>query len=1243
MNNRLYITAFLCLCLASGYGDKINVSASTSIYYPESNNYETSAKDDFLTADPEKVEDFSYGDKSIGCLSISGEIENKAKFDDIISYETTGKVEFMYSYNSENYKGITKRWTISSSASNSIDGYSIDSKIKKGAILIQKSPDRKNWSQAKLKTDVFANGDINESIYTVSDSEYKKGTYFRIYIAYTLKNSKGTEKNFIEKYEYYVCNKDDSVLLKDITTGQRLKDGDTIKAGFILDLSKSSDDVKVKKDGKPVEVKGKSLTFTEKGDYTVSVTTQINKTFGYIISVSDGLDNSYYLKPSVYEGAKKQSYTETNKLEGKTVFGLDSLTELYVGQTSEKSFVKGKVNSFDACGLTGDYAGIYLKLADIDVLKNSSWEVDGDDWGKEKNQNIAGVDTGYIGTGALIVQTSTDGVNWKNADKGRYENGLSNTDVYNSYNNKGDILIYKPDGEEITSGIFVRVYFAYRVKNTSPKEKETARYLESYQFYLCNENLDAVTFHNLTLKNVNNDIDPDNENINVKSVHYAETLINGSGTVTGFEIDKSANKLVDITVSKDGNILKIPETNQFTSTGKYTIHLESKLEQKKDITLFVDNQSDKEFLKTYFGEGFISGKRVYDEKSKYPAYVTDSVKYFVNDLDDQFLPISGYIKNLSTGETINITKTRLGDSGKFKASGTYEAEFTTFPFDGTSVKSGDKKTVRFNFKLVDTAPGPVKNKQTLDDYSRKSMADSYPIYYGAQYQSAAKGYITFAFSDWDSAYNYVYEYENGLVENLGNDKYRYYGEIYNSNIELMDVINQKAKDNIKRYYFDISDNSTYQTLEEDTIKQNTNLRELSLDRSVIIFADNEKEKMTNLDALPILNYKPFDYIIPGDSGKINSGFESYKFVKDKYGYDSDKIKITDSKGKSIDVKYDTDIVKQLEAGGIATGKLMISEETVYGDTTSYEAVYFSGNDNTTELIIECYNAAETNPEKVSVTMNNIHSIETDAFKISDITDKLDPYSLVIVSKDDKQWMYCAKEYNSDFWVEPGKYSVKSVNRAGNYYEFNITVRESDYATISFEGEFTEDSGNILTKIGDTNVELPDINRPGYILDGYQNNKGKRYEKVIDKIDFTGNMILTPIWKAVKVNLIFKNEKGEVIKTDTADYDSEYLAENLVVEDGYIFNGWIMNDELVTNNHLKVNSVSDIILYADVVEDENYIAPVIAPKNSVESLILKISAGAAAFVAVLVSITISKKKKKKFQPVEKIESGDDNEE
>ena len=69
------------------------------------------------------------------------------------------------------------------------------------------------------------------------------------------------------------------------------------------------------------------------------------------------------------------------------------------------------------------------------------------------------------------------------------------------------------------------------------------------------------------------------------------------------------------------------------------------------------------------------------------------------------------------------------------------------------------------------------------------------------------------------------------------------------------------------------------------------------------------------------------------------------------------------------------------------------------------------------------------------------------------------------------------------------------------YSIAVKVTESDYASVVFTGEGTEDIKAIVTQFGNKNVALPTLERYGYTLTGFEDEDGNR---IADVFKFTIN-------------------------------------------------------------------------------------------------------------------------------------------
>lgn len=1181
----------------------INVFASETSMNVFGTSYELADESTFNTNGKTNSSMLCYGKKSLGRMVVVGDIGTQGDYNGTTAYSVNDSICFKYTYNGDFNKKEKTDWQITSSDEKAVNGNELQKKVQDGVIIIQKSIDGKSWEDATEPIyDVFGKANTDKEkdiIYSVSKDEIMHGTYFRVIVAYRMerqttaggfmKAAEYERKSFLEEYRFYVCTDKNYVAIRDVNSKEMINNGATILNGFYVDKCGSDDKVTVKLKNGAIKTAGQYDSFVDPGDYYVEITTKLNKKYYYKVKVSAGY--SYIsLNPTVYEAEKNKGFDNGLKISGVGSSGITSLTNLKIAQSADYTTTKSTINGIDSYGVNGDSATILLHLNYSDNLTGNGWNITDDEYGKKEKELVHGIQTGQVGKGAIIIQTSTTGKDdsWVNVDKGRYASGLYTTNFGAYYDAKEDIVLYNPAGVE--KGIYIRILYVYQLNNAS--EKKTIDCTEEYKFYLCSSELGAVQYHNLSLaKDSFEKLYGDADANQIALLKNAESLISNTGTSTGFRIDKSKNPTVTYTVDKDGKSISVPVDCTFKETGKYDIHLTSKVGTKQDVTIYVDTSSDDEALKNYFGDGFIQGKRIYDE-GDYPVYEGGFTSYNLAKVSDNYLPISGCITNVSTGEEIQLEPSRNARKQIITTPGNYTAVFRT----GTdsSLTIGDVRVFTFNFKIIakGTAPGPKNNQKLLEEYSHSNISDSYPLYYGVKYQSASGLPITVAFKDRKSAIDYAYSYEKGRVEELSDGTYKYNGSFlgvensikFDENIgkESPKVLYAFAEKAVHLYYFDLSDDSTYMTLRQSDIDKKSNLREYALNRSVVIYNDGEKELLTDLDTLPIISRKPYAYINPGDKGVVDMGYNDFEFIRDKYGCDSNSVVITDCNGASFDIEYggegtkDKGVGKQLQDKGCATGVVTITETTVGGDVAIYEAVFIRDDENTSEINLKYYTERTEKSAVLSIYDANT-TIEADAFSIESISDVLDPYALVIISKDGEVVsMYAADQFTKGAWSEEGKYCIRVINRLGYGFTINVVVSESDYSVITFDGDGTENTKDIITTIGSENVELPQLTRTGYSLACYKDVDGNIYTEKIDKITFKGNLTLTAQWEAQNVKVTVKDTLGNVIVDDSVDVGTIYSLPKIDVEPGKELVGWMCNGE-ICSEYIEITNANDVII------------------------------------------------------------------
>ncbi|WP_029232972.1 InlB B-repeat-containing protein [Butyrivibrio sp. VCB2006] len=1195
------IGLIIAILFAFSYDAGIKSYAGDTKYYPTRVIYENG--DTFSMTKNAVVSDVTYG-KNIGTFYIKGAITRESNYKETQAYAASGDVTFGYSCNPEEYE-ITDhgRWMYWGSDAKTAGDIKLSKKIGDGTIVIQKSNDGKTWVDAcDPVRNVFSDKKINLSeIYKTTDSDRKNGTYYRVVVLYELFREVNPHEGWFGKTDYdievkccaeehifYITYAENPLIIYNLKDRSRLSDNASVEEGFFIDLNGANASVSVKKDNGTQQTAKSKDNFVQPGTYTISITSPLGDSFTNTVTVKGGL-STYNVNGKKYENPEKSGYVQQNEVASAAI------TSLKVTQKSGTTIKTGTVNNYQAYGITGNEVNLFMALKSNKEVKSTGWEIVSDEWGKKDKQNIADVHTGTMGSGALIVQKSSDGKNWKQIENERYASGLHTTDYGNNYAGLGDVLVYSPAGKDVLNGVYIRVWYAYEIKKIDGKEKK--RCLEKYEFYLCSDELDSITFHNLSAEGKVDEIYGEDSNIDLQMYKTAETMDTGAVTVTGFTIDTSLNPTVKYTVKKNGEVIESSKNQEYKETGRYDIRLNSAVGSTKDVTLYVDAMSKDECMKTYFGNGFIDGKRIYDKTVKYPVYEGGKTKYSFLKVNDNYQPLYGTIENLRTKKQEEISASRTAKTSTLTEPGEYVVTLSNNPTYKTNSPSGDNKTIMFHFYIIEegTAPGPQCNYESLAEWERKSISGIHHIYYGISFRSLGNRRFTEVFATKEDAVLFAYEREGGTVEKQSDGSYLYasaedstHKKKYDSLWELTEAYQQSADATIEKLYIDPSSIDTYITL--DPKEKTDDLEALHLEQSIMVFpkGKGQREKMEIEDALPIINNKPYAYQNDGGKVKTEPEYEPFKFVKDKYGADSYSVKITDASGKEFPIAYGTSVADQLEKQGCATGKVTITEETIYGDARSYEAVYFAKGTNTARVEVSYF---EGEQEKTAVLSQDDAGIviNADAFSIKDIQDQLDPYNMVIIWNKDEQGVipdaYEAGQEIPETWSNDGEYEVTVVNRIGNKYSFTIDIENSVYTTISFKGQGTDNFQKILAKRGDKDVKLPIPKREGYEFAGYSDEEGTIYEDVISQITFNGNKILSPTWRVKKNSILFEDEDGKVIDTLEVEYGAIIDLPVPETSEDIKFEGWMKDGKLIMDSTFEVTEDTDLVLVAKYSEIE----------------------------------------------------------
>lgn len=1227
-------------------------------------SYEMPGDNDFNWSESNRTNLLCYGKESIGALYFddNDNIEKREDYSFYSAFSSDSELSLSYRYDGSLQSDNKDEWNLTESASKTLGEINLSSKMELGAIVVQSTSDGQNWGTDNIIVNAFEKNTL--SIAEISVSDLKQGKYYRVLIGYRLrKRTKAKSgwfssdeyeyKNFVEKYELYVSYSKNAVVLRDLNTGKDISGNSTVQDGFIVDKCGSSYSVSISKDGGASYSVDDLTTIAAPGKYRVNIQSKNNTSYTYSIEVTKGTEFAEAV-PRIYDGGKKGEYTE-DAAGNATSFGIRSLTTLKIGQPYGNHIGKSEKNQFDSYGIAGDKAGLFLRLKRPNAYEK--WSIESDSWGEKEKQTVNGVYIGKIETGALLIQKSYDGTEWVKIDDHQYKSGLNTTDYYTNYSSLGDVHVYTPDGNDLTKGVYLKISYAYKAYN--PETGNNTRCLEVYNLYLCCNELGAVTIHNLSCQdNISNysksgHLGEEQEKIDYNIYQYAETLLSGSGTVKGFRIDNSQNPTVSISVkwkkpqSKDFTPISISD-NEYAFPGKYSITLQSAVGDKKDITIYVDSNNPEEAYKTYFPKDFISGKRIFT-KGDYATYEGGKTEWSITQPADTYLPLNGTIKNTTTGFEIPISAYSPNQKGTITQAGHYVARLTTRPPGQPDDFPGDYRVFKYEFDVIpeNASPGPVENQNNLKVHAKDTISDSYPRYYGVTYPSADKGDITLAFATREEAVKFAYEYEKGIVEKRNDGTYLYRGALktkkttYSSAWDLTDAMNYFAEQAVNELYFDLSDEDNVRTISPKDLKTTDNLRTIELARSVVVFAnDAQKDELCSfVNALPIISPKPYRYQKFGREGEEEHGFTDFQFIADKYRCDSDSIVITDCNGRTYYIGYEVNVGSFLQSVRCPSGIITITERNKYQEKAEYQAVFIASGDNTAELKLFCYQGEEKTFQSFQKTDNG-RSIKVDAFRIEELTDSLDPYSIVKVRKDKGEpEYYVAGQKSTKAWSDDGIYDVTVVNRLGYTYSISIEIKDSKYAVLTFDGIGTEETDAIVTSMGDHNIPLPLLHRYGYELEGFSDEDGNRYTNEIASIMFKGNKLLTAVWKAKQYKISLQDEDGNILRTDTIAFDQKYSLPTIDLIEGYSVLAWKENGVQLEDFSYTLKSENDVVLTA--VLEKKQTDPTVQEELTdttggfwIFGLITAFTASAAA-----VGVLLLWRKKKNKQPTGEIKPTD----
>ena len=149
-------------------------------------------------------------DNTYGTFYISGEISAVSEKGGVPSFEVAdGNLALFYNYGDTMLNADADSWHLVEDKSKKIADVTLDSNIMKGAIILQTSKDRNNWTDVEITYNAFSDMPIRtSSFYSTTNVQLINGCYYRVIVVYEFA-IRTEDNNFLfvntDKYDYKKC------------------------------------------------------------------------------------------------------------------------------------------------------------------------------------------------------------------------------------------------------------------------------------------------------------------------------------------------------------------------------------------------------------------------------------------------------------------------------------------------------------------------------------------------------------------------------------------------------------------------------------------------------------------------------------------------------------------------------------------------------------------------------------------------------------------------------------------------------------------------------------------------------------------------------------------------------------------------------------------------------------------------------------------------------------------------------
>lgn len=903
-------------------------------------------------------------------------------------------------------------------------------------------------------------------------------------------------------------------------------------------------------------------------------------------------DNSGY-----YESPNKVGHVLNNNLINLSVCAQSEL--------SKPEVQKGYVSGYQAYGVTGQNVAIrlsynYRNPNDLPHAGNGKWSISNDTF-----QSVGDFkDIGVIGKGAMLFQKKTDSNGpweWQTKD-GETKKQLHTfnftelVELSDYFNTEDKYILYTPSGSDLSTGVYIKIIFAYELKFTQTVREKNflgiwkdvtythhENILETAEFYIV-QNSGAVLFHNASNFG---QIGEESES-GAFSVNDFDTILDGDVTLNGFRLDTLGVSAYDITYKRNGETESHTATDGefFLEQGRYDFSIKTKLGKYVRHTIFIDRREVNDATIGYFGQTLFTkdSKRIYST-GQYPTYLAGA-KYHLNATDGTVSPIAGKLYRITeTDEEVEehfikdvVPKRRNGYATEelsvpITKAGLYKAEFWNNAkcLSDNADLSGDVFHFVFRFRIVETSEGvePSINEAYLNGLI--GFSDLKSKYFAVSTPTKGIGNAIFAFADYGSAYDFAYELERETVKHINNE-YRYNGETYKTQNDVLKAIDSATKKRVTVRYFDATDPESYQTADISSAK----LSDLNFDRDIIVFTNDLEQNYLKV-GLPFLNDRKFRYIMPADAEtyapSVNEGVLPFAFIKtDDFETQSITLTLADNPNIKYDISYGVSVEYQLGLLNAPSGKYKVVERNANKGDSIYDAVYIKSGDVTSTVNVSLYSDGEFAEHIFNA--DNLDTVrDVSGFIINSVTNELDPYGIAKVTHDGKTEICSISELSDKLFADGGAYDFNIVDRLGNEMRFTIVItRPVGFASVKLQLDDNIDDIQTEYKVFvGQEIDLPIIPATSelHVFDGWL------YDDVLitdGKFAPTksGDIYIWAQFTQKYTYLNFDSNGGAPVEQIKAEIGKE-LTLPTTTKDGWRFGGWRYGGKVFNDSYSPTTS------------------------------------------------------------------------